>query len=104
MEAPTSAVTPRVSAPRPGAGTRAREAPRAWTGSASGRARSGSLRVGVHVLFAADTFHVALGIAGAAFVLWAALVGGIGLTPPRLPGGTGGASGAPAGSVGRAAR
>jgi hypothetical protein len=42
------------------------------------------------LLFAADTFHVALGIAGAAFVLWAVLVATIGLTRPQFPGGVGG--------------
>lgn len=41
-------------------------------------------------LFAADTFHVALGIAGGAFVLWAVLVAWIGLTRPQFPGGVGG--------------
>jgi hypothetical protein len=39
---------------------------------------------------AADTFHVALGIAGAVFVLWAVLVATIGLTRPQFPGGVGG--------------
>ena len=42
------------------------------------------------MLFAADTFHVALGIAGAAFVVWAVLVAGIGLSRPHFPGGVAG--------------
>jgi hypothetical protein len=40
--------------------------------------------------FAADTFHVALGIVGAVFVAWAVLVAGIGLSRPQFPGGVGG--------------
>jgi hypothetical protein len=40
--------------------------------------------------FAADTFHVALGIAGGALVLWAVLIAGIGLSRPQFPGGAGG--------------
>jgi hypothetical protein len=40
--------------------------------------------------FAADTFHVALGIAGAAFVLWAVLVAAIGFARPQFPGGAAG--------------
>ena len=42
------------------------------------------------LLFAADTFHVALGIAGGAFVLWAVLVAWVGMTRPRFPGGVSG--------------
>jgi len=42
------------------------------------------------LLFATDTFHVALGIAGAVFVLWAVLVAGIGISRPQFPGGVGG--------------
>jgi hypothetical protein len=46
--------------------------------------------VSTPLLFAADTFHVALGIAGGAFVLWAVLVAGIGMARPQFPGGIGG--------------
>ena len=37
--------------------------------------------------FAADTFKVPFGIAGAVLVVWAALVAGIGLNRPHFPGG-----------------
>jgi len=46
--------------------------------------------VSTPLLFAADTFHVALGIAGGAFVLWAVLVAWVGMTRPRFPGGVSG--------------
>jgi hypothetical protein len=46
--------------------------------------------VSTPLLFAADTFHVALGIAGAAFVAWAVLVGVVGMARPQFPGGTAG--------------
>jgi hypothetical protein len=40
--------------------------------------------------FAADVFHVPLGIAGGALVLWAAVVAGLGLSRPQFPGGAAG--------------
>jgi hypothetical protein len=46
--------------------------------------------VSTPLLFATDTFHVALGIAGAAFVLWAVLVAGVGMSRPQFPGGVAG--------------
>ena len=42
------------------------------------------------LLFAVDTLKASFAIAGAVFVLWAALVAGIGLARPRFPGGAGG--------------
>jgi hypothetical protein len=40
--------------------------------------------------FAVDKFHPILGIVGGAFVLWAALIAGLGMTRERFPGGAGG--------------
>ncbi len=40
-----------------------------------------------HLLFAADTFKVPFGIAGAVLVAWAALVAGLGLSRGGFPGG-----------------
>ncbi len=40
-----------------------------------------------HLLFAADTFKVPFGIAGAVLVAWAALVAGFGLSRHGFPGG-----------------
>ena len=42
------------------------------------------------LLFAVDTLKAPFAIAGAVFVLWAALIAGIGLARPRFPGGAGG--------------
>jgi hypothetical protein len=42
------------------------------------------------LLFAADTLKLPFAVAGVVFVVWAALVAGIGLTRPQFPGGLGG--------------
>ncbi len=42
------------------------------------------------LLFAVDKFHPLFGIVGGAFVLWAALIAGLGLKRERFPGGAGG--------------
>lgn len=39
------------------------------------------------LVYAADVFKVPLGIAGGAFVAWAALISGIGFLRPQFPGG-----------------
>ena len=39
---------------------------------------------------AADTFKASFGIAGAVFVVWAAVVAGLGLRRPAFPGGVAG--------------
>jgi hypothetical protein len=40
--------------------------------------------------FAVDEFHPLFGIVGGIFVLWAAVIAGLGLSRDRFPGGTGG--------------
>ena len=42
------------------------------------------------LLFAVDTLKAPFAIAGAAFVVWAAIIAGVGLARPRFPGGAGG--------------
>jgi hypothetical protein len=42
------------------------------------------------LLFAVDTLKAPFAIVGALFVLWAAIIAGVGLTRPRFPGGAGG--------------
>ena len=42
------------------------------------------------LLFAVDTLKAPFAIAGAVFVLWAAVIAGVGLARPRFPGGAGG--------------
>jgi hypothetical protein len=52
--------------------------------------RSGSLRAVSGLPFAADTLHASFAIVGALFVVWAAVIAGLGLARPRFPGGAGG--------------
>jgi hypothetical protein len=42
------------------------------------------------LLFAVDTLKAPFAIVGALFVLWAAIIAGVGLARPRFPGGGGG--------------
>ena len=42
------------------------------------------------LLFAVDTLKAPFAIAGAVFVVWAAIIAGVGLARPRFPGGAGG--------------
>jgi NADH:ubiquinone oxidoreductase subunit 6 (subunit J) len=42
------------------------------------------------LLFAADTLKASFAIVGAVFVVWAAVIAGLGLSRSRFPGGAGG--------------
>ena len=42
------------------------------------------------LLFAAETLKAPFAIVGAVFVVWAAIVAGVGLSRPRFPGGVAG--------------
>lgn len=60
------------------------------TAGAARRSRLDRLTGVLELPFAVDKFHPILGIVGGAFVLWAALIAGLGLTRERFPGGAGG--------------
>jgi hypothetical protein len=59
----------------------------------AGLGPSGSGRLKGHVSglqFAVDTLKAPFAIAGAAFVVWAAIIAGVGLARPAFPGAAGG--------------